>query len=158
MKTIGLLVGCDNWPDWDYAQVEQQEFEISAVVWAVVVGPAELIIGLEHGKTRVEVLLAAEQAWIEQWIDTLEYEDKKAALGGLADRLCGWAMGVLEDEKERNGEGTKVVDIKRETKSIAREDAKGNSEDTKKNWVAKASKVKKVGIKIAMTHGDIYHR
>ncbi|KAG9189103.1 hypothetical protein G6011_05971 [Alternaria panax] len=60
--------------------VKKEEFEISAVVWALKIGPKGLVMGRSMGKSELETLLAAEEAWISANHDAVDYDEGKKAL------------------------------------------------------------------------------
>jgi hypothetical protein len=96
-KVLGLLVGCGDWPTWDIAVVEQEDFEISAIIWALKLGPLGLATGKIQGKGVPEILLAAEEKWVLDNADKIEFEDDKAALECFVGKLRLWGMEVLAD-------------------------------------------------------------
>jgi hypothetical protein len=95
---LGVLVGCNDWPTWDTAAVEGENFEISAVVWALKIGPVGLATGFSYCKSVLEILLSAEEKWIADHVDDTEYKGNKTALEVFAKDLRAWGKGVLSDQ------------------------------------------------------------
>jgi hypothetical protein len=91
---LGVLVGCNEWPTWDTAAVANEDFEISAIVWALKVGPIGMARGFTHCKTALEILVFAEEKWLA------DHMDDKAALEVFAEDLRAWGKGVLAGQCE----------------------------------------------------------
>jgi hypothetical protein len=83
-----------DWMRFEREAVWNQEFEISAVIWAFKIGLKGLALGRAKGKTEIETLLAAEEAWVASHEDTVEYDSKKKALKQFATGVVQWGNGV----------------------------------------------------------------
>jgi hypothetical protein len=94
-KVLGILVESNNWPAWNLAVAEQEEFDISAIVWVFKLDPLGLAAGIIQGKLVADILLVAEEEWILTNIDKDEYEEDKAALECFAGDLHLWGKGIL---------------------------------------------------------------
>ena len=88
------LLGDANWAESDYDVVTDGDFEISAVVWALKLGPRGLAAGWEAGKSTLAILMDEEEAWILANIAHVKYNDKKQILEDYADAICGWALDL----------------------------------------------------------------
>jgi hypothetical protein len=91
---IAALFETSDWMRFEREAVRNEEFEISAVIWALKIGPRGLALGRAKGKTEVETLLAAEEAWVASHEDTAEYDSKKKALKQFAAGVVQWGYGA----------------------------------------------------------------
>lgn len=109
---IGLILNLDHtWPTWDRSVVAAQEFEFSAAVWLLRLGPCGVTWKFEqHEEMKVvlDVLLAEEEMWVAQNEDEEGWEGKKAEMETWVKELWEWAEGVQGgDEREGREEGSK---------------------------------------------------
>ncbi|RMZ74460.1 hypothetical protein GMOD_00003504 [Pyrenophora seminiperda CCB06] len=72
------------WMSFEQEAVENGDFEISAVVWALMLGVRGLHLDLVKGKSGPAAALAAEEAWIAKNEDRKGYEKAKDVLKRLA--------------------------------------------------------------------------
>jgi hypothetical protein len=93
-KVLAILVDSKDWPVWDLDLVEQEEFEISVVIWALKLGPLGLTTSIIQGKPVTDILLAVEE-WIMENVENDKYKDDKTALECFAGDLRLWGKGVL---------------------------------------------------------------
>lgn len=87
------LLGND-WASADGELVAAGDFEISAVLWALEVGPSGIMSGWEAGKTTLAIFMDAEAAWIIDNVTDEDYEDKKQLLEDFAKRICAWGSDL----------------------------------------------------------------
>jgi hypothetical protein len=99
---LATVTGAQDWYAQDLRDVEAGDFEISAVVWAVVLGPVGLAACFKKDPTKgsktvgkaTGMLLEAEETWILEHIGNEQYEDEKQVLEDFADELCVWGEMV----------------------------------------------------------------
>ncbi|KAJ4318988.1 hypothetical protein N0V94_004125 [Neodidymelliopsis sp. IMI 364377] len=87
-RTLQHLFGSDDqkWMDVDAQVTEDGEFEISAVVWTLMVGPRALVAGFERGLTVLDTVLNTE-VWLASTTASIEARD---VMKGLATGLRSW--------------------------------------------------------------------
>jgi hypothetical protein len=93
-STLAAITHTDDWYAQDIKDVEAEEYEISAVIWAVVIGPVGLAKRLRESENTTEVLMATEQTWVLANIGNEKYEEEKQVLENFADELCAWGAAV----------------------------------------------------------------
>jgi len=91
---LAKLLDDDKWAETDYKLVKDGDFEISAVLWILKLGPRGLSQGWDQGKSTMATLMDEEEDWVLANIDDPKYEDKKQLLEDFADGLCSWGLEV----------------------------------------------------------------
>jgi len=74
--------------------VRDEEFEISVVIWALKLGPEGLMLGRVEGKSEMQILLVAEEAWIVVNESKVEHEEDKLELMRVAAEVTMWGRGA----------------------------------------------------------------
>ncbi|KAH3993652.1 hypothetical protein HBI80_199060 [Parastagonospora nodorum] len=69
--------------------------EIHPVVWALLLGPLGLAAGSIEGKLRADILLEAEDDWVQKHTDDEDFKGKVAELARLAAALCEIGIEAL---------------------------------------------------------------
>jgi hypothetical protein len=87
-QAIGTLFADANWPT-----AVHDDFDISPVIWALLLGPQGLAAGFIEAKVVADVLLEMEEKWIAAG------SHKEAELKAFATKLCAWADVVLAPTK-----------------------------------------------------------
>jgi len=90
------LLDDEKWAETDCKVVTDGDFEISAVLWILKLGPRGLSQGWEDGKSTMAMLMDEEEAWVLSNIEDEKYEDKKQLLEDFADGICTWGAEVAE--------------------------------------------------------------
>jgi len=93
---LAKLLDDDKWAETDYKLVKDGDFEISAVLWILKLGPRGLSHGWEDGKTTMAILMDEEEAWVLANIEDEKYEEKKQLLEDFADGICTWGLEVAK--------------------------------------------------------------
>ncbi|KAI4638486.1 hypothetical protein J4E93_010040 [Alternaria ventricosa] len=91
---LSVILDTDDWMSLEREVVRDEEFEISVVIWALKIGPGGLMLGRVEGKSEMQILLGAEEAWIVVHENTPEYEEKKMELMRVAAEVTMWGRGV----------------------------------------------------------------
>lgn len=73
---------------------EIDDFEVPPFVWVFRLGPLPLADGFSDGKEICEILLKAEDQWMEEYVDKRNYDKMKAALREFAAALSAWVEYV----------------------------------------------------------------
>ena len=93
---LRCLFGAD-WAAIDDKYQVTGDFEISAVLWALQIGPRGLANGWAAGCSTLSTVMAAEEAWVLDNVGGDNYKDKVALLEGFADGLCRWGCEISEE-------------------------------------------------------------
>jgi len=91
---LSIILDTDDWMNLERELVRDEEFEISVVIWALKLGPEGLMLGRVEGKSEMQILLAAEEAWIVVNEGKVEYEEKKMELRRVAAEVTMWGRGA----------------------------------------------------------------
>jgi hypothetical protein len=89
------LAGAD-WAKVDGEYKISGDFEISAVLWALQIGPWGLFNGLAAGCEPLSILMDPEQHWVLSNNDEPDYKEKVKVLEGFAKSLCKWGCEFAE--------------------------------------------------------------
>jgi hypothetical protein len=87
---LAIVFETMDWMRFERRAVKREEFEISAVVWVLKIGPKGLALGRSKGKTELGTLLAAEEAWIDANQNAIGYNARRKTLAQLAAGLVEW--------------------------------------------------------------------
>lgn len=106
-----------DWAETDNDYSTSGDFEISAVLWTLQIGPSGLDNGFAAGCEVLDILMSAEEVWILENVSDTDYGDKFKALEAYAKGLCQWGselaalsgrlfeawemVGRVEDEKRQ---------------------------------------------------------
>lgn len=90
---LQMLIGAD-WASKDKALVEAGDFEVSAVIWALQIGPRGLANGIAGGVGVLQILMDVEQEWILDHVDDNDHANQLQALKDFAKGLCAWGKRV----------------------------------------------------------------
>ncbi|KAI4681930.1 hypothetical protein J4E81_009691 [Alternaria sp. BMP 2799] len=91
---LSIILDTDNWMNLEREVVRDEEFEISVVIWALKLGPEGLMLGRVEGKSEMQILLGAEEAWIVVNDGEVEFEDRKMELRRVAAEVTMWGRGA----------------------------------------------------------------
>ncbi|KAI4685735.1 uncharacterized protein J4E88_003570 [Alternaria novae-zelandiae] len=91
---LSIILDPDDWMNLEHEVVRDEEFEISVVIWALKLGPEGLMLGRVEGRSEMQILLAAEEAWIVVNEGKEEYEEKKMELRRVAAEVTMWGRGA----------------------------------------------------------------
>jgi len=91
---LSIILDTDDWMNLEREIIRHEEFEISVVIWALKIGPEGLMLGRVEGKSELQILLAAEEAWITVNEGKEEYEEKKLELRRVAAEVTMWGRGA----------------------------------------------------------------
>ena len=78
---LEVLFGSENWMELDY---DDDDFEVSTILWALQVGAQGLARGWTQGQTPVEIFLGAEGTYLTE----VTTEDEMQDLRDFAHALC----------------------------------------------------------------------
>jgi len=92
------LFGAD-WAATDDDHQATGDFEISAVLWALQIGPRGLANGWAAGCDTLSTVMAAEEAWILDNVGADDYKDKVDVLERFADGLCFWGLELTREDE-----------------------------------------------------------
>jgi len=95
---LQMLIGAD-WASKDKTLVEAGDFEVSAVIWALQIGPRGLANGIAGKAGVLQILMDVEQEWILDHVDDDDHASQVQALKDFAKGLCAWGMGVGQGGK-----------------------------------------------------------
>ncbi|KAH4061762.1 hypothetical protein HBI67_196880 [Parastagonospora nodorum] len=94
-----MLIDTD-WAEKDKALVEAGDFEVSAVIWALQIGPRGLANGIAGGVGVLQILMDVEQEWMLDHVDDDDFASQVQALRDFAEGLCDWGKRVGQGGKE----------------------------------------------------------
>ncbi|KAH3939171.1 hypothetical protein HBI56_231930 [Parastagonospora nodorum] len=97
--TNNMLIDTD-WAEKDKALVEAGDFEVSAVIWALQIGPRGLANGIAGGVGVLQILMDVEQEWMLDHVDDDDFASQVQALRDFAEGLCDWGKRVGQGGKE----------------------------------------------------------
>ncbi|EDU41145.1 hypothetical protein PtrSN002B_002595 [Pyrenophora tritici-repentis] len=86
-KTLSIIFETNDWTVFEREALEKGDFEISPVVWAVMLGPRGLVKELVKGRRGAEAVLGAEEEWIEVKEGDEGFEKSREALRWFAREL-----------------------------------------------------------------------
>lgn len=97
-KVLSRLIESDgDWATNDYELQAAGDFQISAVLWALYIGPSGIINGLAAGVGVLSILMGAEEFWFSDNDSTPNYEHKVKILEGFTDSLRQWGCALAAD-------------------------------------------------------------
>jgi hypothetical protein len=84
-----------HWADTDFDLVDNEDFEISAVLWTFKLGPRGLAKAWDAGKSTLAALIDEEEEWVmDNLVSTeAEYRGRKQLLVDFAEGICDGGCG-----------------------------------------------------------------
>ncbi|KAH6138021.1 hypothetical protein HBI68_227070 [Parastagonospora nodorum] len=95
---LQMLIGTD-WAEKDKALVEAGDFEVSAVIWALQIGPHGLANGIAGGVGVLQILMDVEQEWMLDHVDDDDFASQVQALRDFTEGLCDWGKEMGQGDK-----------------------------------------------------------
>lgn len=89
---IGMLLESTDWPTHDEELVANEDFDISAAIWLLILGPRRILQGLSVDMTVSEVLLQAEEEWLASHLGSITFEQDRENLARFATELRLWGF------------------------------------------------------------------
>ncbi|KAH6078940.1 hypothetical protein HBI65_221520 [Parastagonospora nodorum] len=81
------------------ALVEAGDFEVSAVIWALQIGPRGLANGIAGGMGVLQILMDVEQEWMLDHVDDDDFASQVQALRDFTEGLCDWGKEMGQGDK-----------------------------------------------------------
>jgi hypothetical protein len=103
---LGDFLEDTNWPSAVFVG-----HEIHPVVWALLLGPLGLATGSIEGKLWADILLEAEDYWVQKHTDDEDFKDKVDELAQFTAALCEMGKEALTPPEHVASEAVLATDV-----------------------------------------------
>lgn len=98
--------------------VKSGEFELSAVAWAMHLGPIGIAAGFIQGKGARTSLLAREDRWVAENLEKENAQERRETIADFAGGVCAWGREVIKKEEFEKRWVVKRGDLKKRFPSV----------------------------------------
>lgn len=101
----------NSWAEQDHELAITGDFEISAVIWILYIGPRRIANGLAGGLSMIGILMDVEQEWVLDHVEGSNFKAEVKVLKCFARALCVWGKNISEPRRVGKEGGAKLAGV-----------------------------------------------